>query len=260
VSGQPGERRRRPDPWRAAFFGLAIAALAGGVAWALLGSSFLVVRSVVVTGQGVSRSEVLAAAAVRPGTPLIRINPSAVSRRVEQIRQVQSARVTVSWPDSVLISITPRTAVFFLAGPHGYQIADSYGVVLTRTTARPARLIALTLPAGTTQPLRRDRAVLAAGAVVRTLPEWLHALVTSVRAAGPADVVLVLRGRVDVRWGGPAQAAAKASVMAILLRTNAAYYDVSDPAVAVTGRANQAGSRVLNWHGPRPTRHSPRHT
>jgi cell division protein FtsQ len=243
MSRQPGERRRRPEPWRAACFGLAVAALAGGVAWALFGSSFLVVRSVVVTGPGVSRSEVLAAAAIRPGTPLIRVNPPAVSRRIERIRQVQSARVTVSWPDSVVISITPRTAVFFLAGRHGYQIADSYGVVLTRTTARPARLIALTLPAGMPQPIRRDRAVLAAGAVVRALPAWLHALVTSVRAAGPDDVVLVLRGRVDVRWGGPVEAAAKASEMAILLRTKAAYYDVSDPAVAVTGRSGQPGSR-----------------
>jgi cell division protein FtsQ len=260
VSRQPGARRRRLDPWRAAFFGLAVAALAGGVAWALLGSSFLVVRSVMVTGPAGWRAEVLAAAGVRIGTPLIRVDPGAVMRRVERIRQIQSARVTRSWPDAVVISITPRTAVFFVPERRGYEVADSYGVVLRRVSARPARLIALTRPGGITQPMRRDPAVLAAGAVVRTLPAWLRALVTSVHAAGPADIVLVLRGRVDVRWGSPGHAAAKASETAILLRTGAAHYDVSDPAVAVTGSAEQAGARAARGHGPRPSRHSSRHT
>ena len=260
MSRRAGERRRTPDPWRAAFFGLAVAALAGGVAWALLGSSFLVVRSVVVTGPAASRADVLAAAGVRTGTPLIRVDTSAVTRRVERIRQVQSAQVTLSWPDTVLISITPRSPVFFVPAMHGYQVADSYGVVLHRTTVRPARLIALTQPGGITQPMRRDPAVLAAGAVVRTLPAWLRALVTSVRADGPADVALVLQGRIEVRWGSPGHAAAKASETAILLRTGARYYNVSDPAVAVTGRAAQAGASAAAGHGPRPSTHSLRHT
>lgn len=260
MSRRTGEPRRRHDPWRAAFFGLAVVALVGGIAWALFGSSFLVVRSIVVSGPAKWRPEVLAAAGVLKGTPLIRVDSAAVARRVEQIRQVQSARVALSWPDAVVISIRPRTAVFLLPGAHGYEIADSYGVVLRRATVRPARLIALTVPGGIIQPIRRDRAVLAAGAVVRTLPAWLRAMVTSVRAAGPADVVLVLRGRIDVRWGSPGQTAAKSSETAILLRTKAGYFDVSDPAVAVTGGAAPAGASAPSGHVPRLTRHLPRHT
>jgi cell division septal protein FtsQ len=260
VSRRAGERRRKPDPWRAAFFGLAVAALAGGVAWALLGSSFLVVRSIEVTGPAAWRAEVRAAAGVSAGTPMIRVDPSAVARRVERIRQVQSARVTLSWPDTVAISITPRTAVFVVQSRHGYEVADSYGVVLGRAAARPVRLIALIQPGGITEPMHRDPAVLAAGAVVRTLPDWLRALVTSVRADGPTAVVLVLRGDIDVLWGSPGHAAAKASETAILLRTDAAYYDVSDPSVAVAGRAEQQGARAGRWHGPRPSGHSLQHT
>jgi hypothetical protein len=45
-----------------------------------------------------------------------------------------------------------------------------------------------------------------------------------------------------VSWGSPGHGPAKAKEMAILLRTNATYYDVSDPATAVTGNAGDTGS------------------
>jgi hypothetical protein len=38
-----------------------------------------------------------------------------------------------------------------------------------------------------------------------------------------------------VSWGSPMHATAKAAELAVLLRTKAGYYDVSDPATAVTG-------------------------
>jgi hypothetical protein len=71
------------------FFGLAAVAIVAGVAWALLGSRLLVVRSVQVTGTGpqVSRAQVLAAARVPAGLPLIRVNTAAVAQRVGGIRQ-----------------------------------------------------------------------------------------------------------------------------------------------------------------------------
>jgi len=73
------------NPWKAAFFGVAAAGLIAGVAWALLGSSFLVVRSSpAVTGSAVRGLTVLAAAGIRTGTPLIRIDTRAAARRVER--------------------------------------------------------------------------------------------------------------------------------------------------------------------------------
>jgi POTRA domain, FtsQ-type len=242
---RPGRRagtgRGRRDPWKAAFFGLAAAALAAGVTWALLGSSFLVVRTVQTTGSSVPRSAVLAAADVRMGTPLIRIDTGAVARRVEGIRQVQVARVSLSWPDGLVIWTKRRTPVFALTVPGGYEVLDSYGVVLRHSTRAPRGLLPLDLASGRAGtpgpavPLRRNPAVLAAGAVIRTLPGWLKGRVRQVRADGPADVMFVMRGGSVLRWGSQAHAAAKVAEVAVLLRTRAGYYDVSDPATAVTG-------------------------
>jgi cell division protein FtsQ len=248
-AGAGGKRR---DLWKVAFFGLAAVALIGGVAWALLGSSFLVVRAVRTTGSQVPRATVLGAAAIRLGTPLIRVDTGAIASRVERITQVQSAKVTLSWPDAIVIWTKRRSAVFTVRARSGYDVVDSYGIVLRWTASRPPGLIALQ-PAGTQAAgggragaarlgqLRHEPAVLAAGAVVRTLPSWLRGRVSAVRADGPANVLLILRGGAQVRWGSPGHGPAKASEMAILLRTRARYYDVSDPATAVTGSAGQAG-------------------
>ena len=227
------------DRWKAAFFGVAALALVGGVAWALLGSSFFVVRSVQTIG-GVPRAQVLAAAGIRPGTPLIRIDTGAVARRVERITLVQVARVRRSWPDAVVIWTKRRTAVFAVRSGNGYDLMDAYGVVLGTAASRPSRLVLLRSPPGPPAGLRGNKSVLAAGRVVRGLPGWLRGRVTAVRAPGPARVILLLRGGVTVSWGSPSQAADKAREMAILLRTGASYYDVSDPASAVTGTAANA--------------------
>jgi cell division protein FtsQ len=242
MSEQARARRGRHDPWKAAFFGLAAAALLAGVAWALLGSSFLVVRTVRTTGSAVPSATVRRAAGIKLGTPLIRVDTAEVTRRVEGITQVQSARVTLSWPDAIVIWTKSRTAVFAVPAGHGYDLMDSYGVVLRWAPSAPGRLVVLKSPGGPAGSLRHDPAVLAAGTVVRKLPSWLRSRVAAVRAAGPADVILILRGGVSVRWGNPGRAAAKASEMAVLLRTRAGYYDVSDPSTAVTGSSAPAGS------------------
>ncbi|HXP22437.1 MAG TPA: FtsQ-type POTRA domain-containing protein [Streptosporangiaceae bacterium] len=227
---------RGRDPWRAAFFGLVVVALLAGAAWALLGSSFLVVRSVQVSGsRRVPRAAVLAAAGIRIGTPLIRIDTGAVARRVEQIPQVLSARVVRSWPDAVVIWVASRTAALAVPARGGYDLVDPYGVVLAWQSARPAGLPVLRSPAGPVAALRGNPAVFAAGMVVRGLNGRLRRLVTAVQAAGPGAVTLLLRGGVTVLWGGADREAAKASELVILLRTQARYYDVSDPGTAVTG-------------------------
>src|SRR5262249_43169499 len=92
---RPGPGRTRRVAWRTVFFGLAAVRIVAGVAWALLGSRLLIVRSVQVTGAGqqVSRAQVLAAARIPAGLPLIRVNTAAVTQRVDGIRQVESAQV-----------------------------------------------------------------------------------------------------------------------------------------------------------------------
>jgi cell division protein FtsQ len=114
-------------------------------------------------------------------------------------------------------------------------------VILGRASSAPAGLVVLrspTVPAGQVPP---NPAVLAAGTVVRNLPPWLRSQVSAVRAAGKSDVILILRGGASVVWGAPRRTAAKAAEVAILLRTKARSYDVSDPRVVVTGTGNPGG-------------------
>lgn len=226
---------RRRVPWKAAYFGAAVVGLVAGVAWALLGSSFFVVRSVRVSGSApLRRAAVLAASGLRMGTPLIRVDTAAVARKLERITQVQSAWVTTSWPDTVVIRIKRRTAVLAIAAHGGFERIDRYGVVLGWSSARPGGLVLLAPPAGSAATLRGNEAVWAAGTVVGRLPGWLRDRVTAARVAA-GTVTLLLRGGDTVTWGGPGRPDEKAAELVILLRTGARYYDVSDPVTAVTG-------------------------
>lgn len=231
-----GAKRHRPDPWKASFFVVAVVALAGGVAWALLGSNFFVVRSVQVDGAGsISRQTVIAAAGVALGTPLIRVDAAVVARRVDKITRVQSASVRRSWPDSVVIKVVPRTPTFLVRADRGYDVVDSYGVMLGRAAGLTTGLVLLKAPAGPAPAWRENVGVLTAGAVVRRLPSWLRHRLLEVRPRQGPRVILVLWPRITVVWGDASRAAAKAAEVAVLLRTKATYFDVSDPGSAITG-------------------------
>jgi cell division protein FtsQ len=232
---QAGRERKGPqrphDPWKAMFILLALAGIVVGVAWALLGSRFFVVRSVQVTGlHRVTREQVVAAAAIPVGLPLIRINDGAVSRRVDAITQVEAARITRSWPDGIAIRITERTPALAIADGGRYDLVDRFGVVVVSASQRPPRM-PLFVPSG---PLRGSPAVAAAVDVLHELPARLAGRLRSITAPNPDEVTLRLTAGVTVIWGSPGGVAVKDRVLAILMRTHASYYDVSAPTVATT--------------------------
>jgi cell division protein FtsQ len=239
VSGPGGTAvRRRPRfrrSWRVAFAALAAAGIVAGATWLLLGSRFLAVRSVVVTGTRlVPESEVLAVAGVKPGTPLIRVNTAQVAARVETIRQVASAQVTRSWPDRVVIAVRERTPALAVSAPGGgFDLVDADGVLVQWAVRRPADL-PVYLTTAAVPSLRGDPDVGAAAAVLGELPGKLRASVTSVTARNPDQVTLRLAGGATVLWGGTGDAWAKAEELALLMPTHASYYDVSAPGTAVT--------------------------
>ena len=241
VGRQPGGRRH--TPWRSAFFALAIIAIVAGVGWALLGSRFLVVRSIRVSGTHlVPRAEVLAAAAIPHGLPLIRVNTAAVAHRVAQITQIESAHVARAWPDGVTISVRERTPVLAVASGTGYQLIDRFGVPVeqaARTTGgMPRLMMAAGSPAagaGSVASLRGSPAVYAAASVLRELPAGLVRQVTEVAAPDPSDVTLTLAGGITIVWGSPDRAAEKAKELGVLMHTHARSYDVSAPETAMTG-------------------------
>jgi cell division protein FtsQ len=223
----------KKSPWRTAFFALAGIGIIAGVAWALLGSRLLVVRSVAITGTHlVPESEVDGVADVPLGTPLAQVDPATVARRVESIRQVASATVTKSWPDGLTITVrerVPAVAVRMAGG--GYDLVDQAGVIVRWAKAKPAGLplLSTSVPGG---DLRNDPGVTTAAAVLGELPRWLSESVASVTSSGP--VTLRLRDGKTVVWGDADRAAVKARELAILMRDPARYFDVSAPGTAIT--------------------------
>jgi cell division protein FtsQ len=206
---------------------LVIAGVIGAAVWVLFGSRLLVVRSVIVTGTHlVPRSEVIAAAGVAPGTPLISVNTAKVAARIDTIRQVRSALVRRSWPDGVVIVVRERTAAVALIAPGGYDLMDSNGVVVQWDASRPSDLPLYSTAAPVTA-LRGDPDLAAAAAVVGELPAWLRHSVASVTAPDPGQVTLRLANGTTVLWGGTDRAGAKAAELTALMPTHMRYYDVS---------------------------------
>ena len=202
------------------------------VAWSLLGSSLMVVRHVEVTGAGplVPAATVRSAAAIPLRTPLARLDTAAAARRVERLAPVLTARVTRSFPDTVVIAVQQRTPVLAVAVASGYHLIDEYGVTVTSAGSEPPGMpLLIGLP-----PARGSPAVRAAALVIRDLPAWLRYRVRSVSAT--ASVTLQLSGGITVTWGGPGQVAEKAAELEVLLRTSARVINLSDPATAVTGQ------------------------
>ena len=230
------EARRQGELWRAACFVFAAVAIVAGLAWALLGSSLLVVRSVQVTGVHlVTRAEVLAAAGIRNGTPLIRINTSVVARRVDRLTPVQSAHVSRAWPDKIVISVQERTPALAVAGPGGFGLVDEFGVTVRQAASKPAAMPLLIAPLpGPSASLRGSPAIRAAVVVLRELPPRLRHRVQSVSAQAASAVTLQLGDGVQILWGGTDRPAPKLRELSLLMRAHARYYDVSDPNVAVT--------------------------
>jgi cell division protein FtsQ len=204
------------------------------VVWALLGSRLLVVRSVVVTGTHlVPVSTVLDMAALQSGTPMVRVNTAEITARVDAIRQVQSVQVLKSWPDRIVIEVRERdSAVAIPVSGGGFDLMDSYGVVVRWVAARPDRFPVFQ----TSQPtasLRGNQSVALAAAVLSELPSPMRSSVESV-SVPDGQVTLAMADGETVVWGGADRSAAKVQVLAILMRTHARYYDVSAPGVALT--------------------------
>jgi cell division protein FtsQ len=238
----PGPGGTRRVGWKTVSFGLAALAIVAGVAWALLGSRFLVVRSVQVTGTGppVSRAQVLAAARIPAGLPLIRVNTAAVAQRVDGIRQVQSAQVSRNWPHTIVISVRLRTPVFAVAVSGGYALVDAYGVNVRDSARHPPGLPLLQVTAGAAGtggaagPSSLRAVARAAAAVLHELPPRIARRVAVVSAPAPAEVSLQLANGAVIVWGDTSRSAEKARELALLMRTHARLYDVSAPGTAVT--------------------------
>jgi cell division protein FtsQ len=182
-------------------------------------------RNIVVVGIGaVPREEVLAAAAVAPGTPLLQVNTDAVAERVATIRRVASARVQREYPSSLRITIVERLPVVVKDYPDGPHLFDRDGVDFA-TGPPPGALPYLE----TANPGPSDPATEAALQVMLALPPQVAGQVARIAAPSVASITLTLMDGRTVVWGTNDRTEEKALKLAALLTQPGRTYDVSSP-------------------------------
>jgi cell division protein FtsQ len=215
---RPRRRRsRRPvDPRRRLLTVLGVGALvAVVVAWVVLGSPLLAVRTVQVDGEtALTEAQVVQVAGVAEGTPLVRVDTAAAAARVAALPQVASVEVTRGWPNTVVVTLAERIPVALVTDDGIRRLIDADGVVFdTITGDTPAGVVPLDVP----DPGPDDAATTAALGALTALPRDVRAEVTGVAARTADDVTLTLTDGRSVRWGSADQTERKAEVLGALL-------------------------------------------
>ena len=182
-------------------------------------------RSIVVVGSGaVTRDEVLDAAHVRLGTPLLQINTDGIADRVAAIRRVASARVQRDYPSALRIMIVERIPLVVKDFPDGPHLFDRDGVDFATAPPPPA------LPyIDVDNPGPTDPATKAALAVLTALRPEVVAQVSRIAAPSVASITLTLADGRTVIWGTNDRTEEKAQKLAALLTRPGRSYDVSSP-------------------------------
>ena len=211
-----------------AAFGLLVVLLG----WIVGFSSVLGVRTVAVRGStAVPAATIRAAAAVVPGSPLIRLDTAASQRRVEALPRVRSVTVATSFPSTVTITVVERTAVGYRADAAGYTEVDADNVGFLQVAAVPKGLPKLDDSVGL-----RDSAPLATVAAALSAAE--SAEVATISAPSDESITLKLADGRTVLWGGTDRGADKARLLSAVLAEPGAYFDVSDPDTVISRGGN----------------------
>jgi cell division protein FtsQ len=225
-------RFRRPrSVLRPVLYAVTGAVVLGLVGWVVYGTSLLGVREISVSGSRIASPDaVRVAAAVPLGTPLARLDTDEVADRVRALPSVASVDVSRSWPHTLVIEITERTAVAVVVATDGFVVLDASGVVFNQVTARPPSVVLLRL----SSPGPDDPSTVASLRVVAALTPQLHAVLKEVSAEAPTRIVLhLIDGRV-IMWGDAERSDIKATVATALLDRPAETIDVSVPDLATT--------------------------
>jgi len=196
-----------------------------GLGLLLYFTPIMAARNIVVTGVGaVTQDEVVAAAAVNPGTPLLQVDTDAVAARVAAIRRVASARVQRQYPSTLRVTVIERVPVVVKDFPDGPHMFDRDGVDFA-TGPPPAGVPYLDAE----NPGPSDPATKAALAVMTSLRPEVAGQVGRISAPSVAAITLTLiDGRVVV-WGTTDRTEEKALKLGALLTQPGRTYDVSSP-------------------------------
>ncbi len=225
-SGRPARPRRLVRLAQ----GLVLLCALALAAWVLLGSSWLAVDRVVVTGlDRLSEAQVREAVGVAPGTPLARVDTGDVAAAVRALPPVADVEVERSWPGTLRVAVRERVVAAGVARDGAVVLVDARGVGFATEPRLPPGVVRLEVE----DPRPGGATTVAALAVTADLPQELRRRVLAVSADRPDKVVLRLDGEQRVVWGAPGETSTKAAAALALLRTPGGLVDVSTPGLVV---------------------------
>jgi cell division protein FtsQ len=206
-------------------WGSVIALICVGLGLVLYFTPVMSVRNLVIDGlQDVPRDEVVAAVAVRSGTPLLQVDTDQVANRVASIRRVASVRVQREYPSSLRLTVVERVAVAVKNLPDGTHLFDRDGVDFATAPPPPGvPYLDVERPGPSDQPTK------AALAVLTALRPEVAGQVSRIAAPSAASVTLTLTDGRAVIWGTTDRTNEKAEKLAALLTRPGRTYDVSSP-------------------------------
>ncbi|MEO6502267.1 MAG: FtsQ-type POTRA domain-containing protein [Jatrophihabitantaceae bacterium] len=216
----------RPARW---WHGIAVVLVLALLVWLVAFTSVLGVRTVKVVGaRTLTAEQVRAAAGIRTGAPLARLDLDAVSSRLSAVAPIRTVTVSRSYPATVTIRITERVAV-------GYRPIDGGQVLLIDRDDVAFRAVK-SPPAGLPRLLVTGSGASSAAAalVAGTLPATIGKTLGSISAPSEESITLTLRDGRTVLWGGVDRSADKARLLSVLLGQPGRYFDLSDPSAVIS--------------------------
>lgn len=166
------------------------------------------------------------------GTPLARLDFDAIKRDIAGFPLIESYVTEEEPPHTLVVTVTERTPVVAVKSGSSFDLVDPAGIVVQSSPKQPANM-----PVADVGSAKLGSSVFRTMTeVVLALPSAVRQQVTSVKASTADDVTLTLTDGSTVVWGNPDESAAKAALLAALVKDHSARnpgvvveYDVSAP-------------------------------
>ena len=181
-----------------------VVAILAGATYLLGYSSFFTVSSVEVIGSNRAIST-----GITKGQKLARVEPRAVSAKIEKLDWVESAEISRNWINGkVVVQLTQRTPIATFKN----QVIDSSGTSFVPQGSRPSGLV--DIQAGDIKAATR------AVNFFTQLPEELKSTLTVVKVRSTGALVLITENngkKLEIRWGTNSENELKLKVYKALL-------------------------------------------
>lgn len=207
---------------------------------ALVWSPLMAVREVQVEGADRIEPDVVQEAlADQLGEPIATVTEAGVAERLQAIPQIESFRLDVVPPSTVIVRLVERRPVAIIETDAGATVIDAAGVALGPVDDSTAALPRLEDVEIGTEHFE------AVATVLVSVPAAVLEATERITAPTPSDIRLTLVTGQTVEWGGAEQSQLKADVVAALMATQdpaaAAELDVRAPEHPVVRGASGAG-------------------